>query len=198
MAVPPPSPEKSLLRRQLRAARARFVQALEQRGVRAESEAAAVARLREHVPAGATLALFRVIGDELSPGSLLQTIDRSDHIVALPHVAADRSGIRFLRWQPGDPLERGSLGIEQPIATAEPVTPQCIVTPLVGFDRAGGRLGQGAAYYDRAFATLPDAYRVGLAWSVQEHSRLPRDPWDVPLHAVATEQEWISCPAGPA
>jgi 5-formyltetrahydrofolate cyclo-ligase len=53
------------------------------------------------------------------------------------------------------------------------------------------RLGQGAGFYDRAFARLPAARRIGLAWSAQEADALPADPWDVPLHAVATEKEWI-------
>ena len=53
------------------------------------------------------------------------------------------------------------------------------------------RLGQGAGFYDRAFARLPAALRIGLAWSVQEVDILPADPWDAPLHAVVTEKEWI-------
>ena len=48
------------------------------------------------------------------------------------------------------------------------------------------------AYYDRAFAALPGARRIGYAWSVQEVQLVPLDPWDVPLHAVATEREWIA------
>jgi 5-formyltetrahydrofolate cyclo-ligase len=33
--------------------------------------------------------------------------------------------------------------------------------------------------------------RVGIAWHVQEVDVVPDDPWDVPLHAVLTEREWI-------
>ena len=66
-----------------------------------------------------------------------------------------------------------------------------MLTPLVAFDRRGNRLGQGAGHYDRAFATLPSAWRVGVAWSVQECEELKADTWDIPLHAVVTEKEWI-------
>ena len=71
------------------------------------------------------------------------------------------------------------------------LTPDIVLTPLVGFDRRGTRLGQGAGHYDRAFAAHPAAWRVGIAWSVQEVDALPADAWDVPLHAIATEREWI-------
>ena len=85
----------------------------------------------------------------------------------------------------------GAFGLLQPRSDAEEVSPDLILAPLVGFDRALRRIGQGAGFYDRAFARLPDARRIGLAWSVQEVDALPTDPWDVPLHAVATEREWI-------
>ena len=76
-------------------------------------------------------------------------------------------------------------------ATVEATAPDVILLPLIGFDRALNRLGQGAGYYDRACAALPDARRIGLAWNVQEWPALPADPWDVPLDAVATQREWI-------
>ena len=99
--------------------------------------------------------------------------------------------MRFLAWQVGDPLVAGPSGLLQPAADTKAVVPDTILVPLIGFDRALNRLGQGAGYYDRAFATLTDARRIGLAWSVQELSALPCDPWDEPLHAIATERGWI-------
>jgi 5-formyltetrahydrofolate cyclo-ligase len=72
------------------------------------------------------------------------------------------------------------------------VAPDLILTPLVAFDRSLARLGQGAGHYDRAFARYPLARRIGVAFSVQEVERLPTDAWDVPLHAIVTEREWIA------
>ena len=39
---------------------------------------------------------------------------------------------------------------------------------------------------------FPDAWRIGVAWSVQQVDALPTDPWDLPLHAIVTEQDWIT------
>jgi 5-formyltetrahydrofolate cyclo-ligase len=65
------------------------------------------------------------------------------------------------------------------------------MSPLVGFDRSGNRLGQGGGFYDRAFAAFPSARRIGIAWSVQEVDMLPVDSWDEQLHSVITEHERI-------
>ena len=100
--------------------------------------------------------------------------------------------LRFLEWQHDAPLATGPFRLRQPDADAPERVPDLILTPLVAFDRTLARLGQGAGHYDRAFAAYPNAHRIGVAFSVQEVERLPVDPWDVPLHAIITEQEWIT------
>jgi 5-formyltetrahydrofolate cyclo-ligase len=82
---------------------------------------------------------------------------------------------------------------QAPSACASPIPkprsrPDVILTPLIGFDRRLNRLGQGAGHYDRAFARYENAWRVGVAWSVQEVPAIPADIWDVPLHAIITEE----------
>jgi 5-formyltetrahydrofolate cyclo-ligase len=111
--------------------------------------------------------------------------------LALPHVVDRATPLRFLAWPGEAALVTGPFGLRQPAADLPELAPAIILTPLVGFDRRGARLGQGAAHYDRAFAAHPAAWRVGIAWSVQEVDTLPTEPWDVPLHAIATEREWI-------
>ena len=111
--------------------------------------------------------------------------------LALPHVTGRDAPLRFLAQSGEAALVAGPFGLQQPSHDAPELVPDIILTPLVGFDRRGNRLGQGAGYYDRAFAALPQAWRIGIAWSVQEVDALPADAWDVPLHAIATEREWI-------
>jgi 5-formyltetrahydrofolate cyclo-ligase len=199
MAVPPLTPEgagvlpghpdKPGLRSTLRERRASHVAAMGQDGARAAAEAAA-ARILPHVPAAATVALYLAIGEELDPDPLIAALHARGQSLALPHLT-DRTQMYFRRWAPSDEIERGPFKLRQPLPSAAECAPDIIVTPVVGFDRHGGRIGQGASHYDRAFARFPGARRVGFAWSVQEVSAVPHDPWDVALHAIVTEREWI-------
>jgi 5-formyltetrahydrofolate cyclo-ligase len=194
MAVPPPSPDKPALRAQLRAARASFVASMSD-DARALAEIDAARRVVEHIAHATTVALYHPLADELGTIALAIRLAHDGKLLSLPRVEADRTTMRFHRWALDEPLARGGFGLMEP-GGAE-IAPQVIVTPLVGFDRAGNRIGQGAGHYDRAFAALPGAMRIGYAWSMQEVAHVPHDPWDVPLHAIATEKEWIAVQAEP-
>lgn len=150
--------------------------------------AAFVDRLRP----GLIVASYRPLGSEADPAPLADAAREAGCALALPHVTTRAAPLRFLSWDPSRPLERGAFGLLQPAADAPEAQPDIILAPLLGFDDAGNRLGQGAGHYDRAFDAHPDAWRVGIAWSVQRVAALPADPWDMPLHAIATESDWIA------
>lgn len=185
----PGNPDKPALRAELRARRAELFAALGEEGARIAAEAAAD-RLLPHIPEGAIVALYLKIQDEIDPDPLIERLHARGQPLALPHLY-DRTMMYFRAWTPGDPLERGVFKLRQPLAGAAEVAPDIIVTPMLGFDRAGGRIGQGASHYDRAFSRFPGARRLGYGWSVQEVERVPHDPWDVALTAIVTEREWI-------
>ena len=194
MAVPPPSPgagEKALLRAALRTQRSAFVAALsaEQRAAHLDALAE---RLMPQLAGYACISAYVAMGSEINPAPLLDRLGGRGVTLAMPYVTDKRLPMRFLRWKPGDALAEGTFGLLQPDEHAEDVEPDCILAPLLGFDRTGSRIGQGAGFYDRAFAVLPAVRRIGLAWSVQEVESVPMDPWDVPLHAIATELDWIA------
>ena len=181
---------KEELRAALRARRRMHVEKLG--GAQCRVHAIIMARI-----AFACLGPGRVVAGYLSNGRevdampLLELACARDIETALPHIAERDGPMRFLSWRPGDPLVRGPYGTPQPHAGAPEVAPDAIITPLVGFDSRRNRLGQGGGYYDRIFARLPDARRIGLAWSVQEVPELPVESWDQPLHAVVTEKTLI-------
>lgn len=185
MAVPPPAPmiEKTALRARLRAARRTFTPA-----ERICVNPAFMDRLRPRL----VVASYRPTDGEADPTPLERAATEAGGILALPRIENRGAPLRFLAWSPDRPLEAGPFGLEQPPASAPELVPDIILAPLVAFDRAGGRLGQGAGYYDRAFTLHLESWRVGVAWSIQEVACVPVDPWDVPCHAIATEKEWIT------
>ena len=69
-----------------------------------------------------------------------------------------------------------------------------VLTPLVGFDDHGVRLGVGRGYYDRCFRFLRHRSHwlrpklLGVAYELQRVPPLVPSSWDVPLWAVATER----------
>ncbi len=175
--------DKAALRARMRAARRDFAPAASI-GV----DPAFLARLEP----GLIVASYRPTRGEADPAPLERAATAAGCLLALPRIESRAVPLRFLSWSPPWPVEAGPFGLEQPPADAPAVVPDVILTPLVAFDRSGRRLGQGAGFYDRAFTLHPDGWRLGVAWSVQEIPCVPVDPWDVPLHAVATEKEWIT------
>lgn len=188
MAGPSPSPFGKMDKRDLRAA------------ARAARDALGATRptlsvpdaLRALLSPGMIVASYVPLGSEADPAPLAQAAEAAGCTIALPHVVDRATPMQFLAWEVETALVTGPLGLQQPPLDAAEVTPDLILTPLVAFDRTLGRIGQGAGYYDRAFARLPDARRIGVAYAVQEVTHVPADPWDVPLHAIITEQEWIT------
>jgi 5-formyltetrahydrofolate cyclo-ligase len=106
----------------------------------------------------------------------------------------------FARYDADTPLVRNRFGIAEPRAVHRQriVTHalDLVLTPLVGFDAEGNRLGMGGGFYDRSFGFLGRrrCWRkprlVGLAYDFQQLRQLPAQPWDVPLTAVVTDAGW--------
>lgn len=181
--------DKAALRRTIRARRAAFVAGLDAAALARHAQALAE-RLAPAFAHARSVGGYAALGDEISVLPALERAAALGLATALPHVLRRDAPMAFLPWQPGAPLDTGWSGLAQPQA-AEPMVPALILAPLLGFDRARHRIGQGAGFYDRWFALHPQALRIGIAWSVQEEPEIPVDAWDMPLHAIVTETEWI-------
>lgn len=140
----------------------------------------------------ATIGAYVAWGDEPDVIPMFAPIAEAGAL-ALPHHARRVAEMDFRRWRPGDALAKGPWSTQQPAGDAELAVPHLIFCPLVGFDRQGGRIGQGGGHYDRYFAAHPDALRIGIGWSVQEIDAAPRESTDIALDAILTEQEFILC-----
>ncbi len=172
--------DKRELRAAMRAHRKRLAARSPDAPARAASHAHAL-------PPGRIVAVYRAIGSELDADALCLALERAGRELCLPVAIEQHAPMIFRRWRFGDPLELDLAGVPAPLPLAEVVVPDLILTPLLAFDAAGGRLGQGGGYYDRTFAALPDAVRVGFAYAGQRVDRLPLEGHDVRLHGVLTE-----------
>ncbi|WP_022682919.1 5-formyltetrahydrofolate cyclo-ligase [Sphingobium bisphenolivorans] len=183
-------PDKATLRAAARQRRRAFVASLDPLAHRLAFKMIP-SPLARRLSGARTVALYMGLDDEAPAQRLAPQLQAMGLTLALPRVIDRLGSMDFLTWSPDDQLFPGLFGTSHPEPTGDPVVPDVIIAPLVGFDRAMNRLGQGGGYYDRVFARYPDALRIGIAWSVQEHEAVPADPWDLPLHIILTEIELI-------
>jgi 5-formyltetrahydrofolate cyclo-ligase len=108
--------------------------------------------------------------------------------VAVPVITQKNAPVEFWRWRPGAKMRRGVWDIPVP-AVRDPVRPDALLIPLVGFDAAGFRLGYGGGYYDRTLAALaPCPFRVGLGYVESELPTIYPQPHDVPMSLIITDE----------
>ncbi len=90
----------------------------------------------------------------------------------------------------------GAGGLRNPIGGA-PIPfgeIDLVVSPALGFDRQGNRLGRGGAFYDRFFANRAlRASRCGLAFSEQIIDSIPVTESDEPVEFLVTDEGVICC-----
>lgn len=172
--------DKRTLRARMRALRDEFAMTI---GGVIEPPPALLARFGP----GVTVSSYIPVGSEADPTAIAWTAREAGCRIVLPHVTSRESPVRFFAWEPEHALVDGPLGLRQPDDSGAECDPDIVLAPLLAFDAAMNRLGQGAGHYDRVFERLPDAWRIGVAWSVQQVEALAIDAWDMPLHGVVTE-----------
>ncbi len=151
-----------------------------------------VAEWRRIAQAATVIASYQPARGEADPAPIIAALARRDVALCFPWHAARGDAMRFASPAPGTGFCDGPYGVPQPEQPQRTSAPDIILTPLVGFDRRGGRLGQGGGHYDRAFTAYPDATRIGIAWCEQEVASVPLNSWDQPLHLVITPNQIIT------
>ena len=143
---------------------------------------------------------YWAIAGELPLAAVIAGLRTRGQAYCLPIVGA-AGQLSFAPWTPGMAITMNRYGIPEPECTREqhlgPDQLDVVLVPLLGFDRAGHRLGFGGGYYDRSFAFLQGrsgAARpilIGIGYAIQQVPAIETMPWDVHLDYIATERELI-------
>lgn len=135
------------------------------------------------------IAAYLPMGGELDPRPLMQALRKNGNSICLPVCINEDAPLVFRRYRHNDALLPDDMGIAAPRATAQQVTPDIVLLPLLAFDGQGHRLGRGGGFYDRTLAELKkrsDCRFIGLAFDMQMVDKCPIAPHDEALHAVLT------------
>ena len=146
----------------------------------------------------APLLIYRALSDEVDTEHLFEScaeLSGRDVYAPVTHEAGHMQWHRIdaqTRWQ------RGNFGILEPSSGAlwsPEESPAVLVSPLVGFDRSGNRLGLGKGCFDRWLAGVKNhiLLRIGLAFACQECPAIAAEDHDIPLDMIITEGEIITC-----
>jgi len=138
------------------------------------------------------------VGGEIDGRPLLAALAKAGRTVALPRMEARQGPARFLQWIGNEILSADAFGVPSPPATGADLSPRLFLVPLLAFDRAGRRLGQGGGHYDRIISLYRahGAIAAGLAYSEQEMGVVPTGPHDAHLDWIITPKEAIRCGRG--
>jgi 5-formyltetrahydrofolate cyclo-ligase len=138
----------------------------------------------------ATVGIYWPIKDEINLLVWARTQAEAGGLrLCLPVVVQPREPLEYWVWVPGERMNKGVWDIPQP-RQREPATPDLVLAPLVGFDRAGYRLGYGGGYFDRTLkAMTPSPFAVGVGYAFGALETIHPQPHDVRMDRIVTEQE---------
>ncbi len=157
---------------------------------RHEKTAALIARLQglPEFENARKVAAYWPIRGEPDLRAFMSDLSDAGKTVLLPVVVAKAAPVEFHVWRPGCAMTRGVWNIPVP-ESAEPDVPDVVLSPLVGVDAQGFRLGNGGGYYDRTLAAFPEKPLViGVGFAFCRIPTVFPMPWDVPMDIVVTEE----------
>lgn len=142
---------------------------------------------------GKTIATFLAINDklELDTTFINEALEKDNKIVASISDFSDNS-MQFYPYQTKDELRVNKWGIPEPYPTqlVLPKEIDIVLTPLLGFDFRGYRVGYGKGFYDRyAMQLRPDALLVGLSLFPPIENLSDCNEFDRPLDYCVTPNE---------
>jgi 5-formyltetrahydrofolate cyclo-ligase len=179
------------LRRELRAQRRALPPA-----ARTHADAAIRAHIRSlpEFRRAKRVALFMAFDGEPSLAPLVDVARRQRKHLYVPVLHG--LTMTFAELDPSAALTPNFFGILEPKLRAkiDARDLDLVLTPLVGFDDHGVRIGVGRGYYDRCFRFLRHRRHwlrpklLGVAYELQRVAPLAASSWDVPLWGVVTER----------
>ena len=149
----------------------------------------------EQFQGASTIMMFLSLPHEVDTSEAILHAWQLGKAVAVPKISWQQRHmipVRINSLETG--FSTGASGLRNPISGL-PVPFEeidLVVTPALGFDKKGNRLGRGGSYYDRFFANDElKADRCGFAFAEQLLDSIPVTEHDEPVEIIVTDEEII-------
>lgn len=141
------------------------------------------------------LLVYRALTLEVNTDSLFE---QTKHKIFVPRILPD-TNMEWVHVNQETIWQKMDFGVMEPTQGElwkSGHTKTILISPLLGFDRSGDRLGMGKGFFDRWLEKFGSdlELQLGLAFSCQELPKVPVEPHDAPLSAIITESGVITCP----
>ncbi len=154
---------------------------------RAEMDARIIEALDPLLESARSVGFYWPFRGEPDLRPLIGRLTEAGTVCALPVVEGKGMPLGFRTYRPGDRLERGVWDIPVP-GEGEAVAPELLLSPVVGFDAAGFRLGYGGGFFDRTVAArTPPPRLIGVGYEIARIPTIFPQAHDKPMEAVVTE-----------
>lgn len=144
------------------------------------------------IQSATVIASFMDFKDEVETGRFNEWCLKQGKKLALPRIDPIHKTMSLHYVQDLSELVTSNYGIKEPDPVRHSIVDtghiQVVVTPGVGFDSKGYRLGYGGGYYDRLFSCLSESIpRIAIAFELQMTDSIPVSPHDHPVTHLITE-----------
>lgn len=142
-----------------------------------------------------TIFAFVSFKSEVDTHKIIKYAIEDKKTICVPRIESKQKGMEIFKIDGFEQLKKGYFGILEPLESCPAIDSKeldLILIPGVAFDRQGGRVGYGAAFYDRFLSSLnKKVHKIALAYQIQVLNNIPMDEHDVRIDGVITEEEII-------
>jgi 5-formyltetrahydrofolate cyclo-ligase len=146
------------------------------------------------------IAIYLPVKGEADPTLLLKLNEFANKQFYLPVLSSTKENhLAFAKYDATTVMKLNRFKIPEPDVKHNELledltTLDCVITPLVGVDNAGNRIGMGGGFYDRTFAfkktSKTKPLLIGFCYDLQLIAPQTPQNWDVPVDAIVSQSSF--------
>lgn len=148
------------------------------------------------------IAFYLPVRGEADPTSLQLVEHYQDKQFYLPILSEVKANhLAFAEYNQQTPMKLNRFKIPEPDVPVssllhDPRKLDIVITPLVGVDSEGNRIGMGGGFYDRTFAfkkeNVPSPLLIAFAYDFQFIEPQTPQNWDVAVDRIALQSQYLT------